>query len=124
MLSGMVEFGKYLKELRNKQSLSLRKVSKQVDISFNTLSAYERGVNMPTVENVAKIARFFDVPMEYFISGEHTGLQFADGELLDLFHGVDELSREDRSVVKAYIRKYLAAKRTLQELIDEAKKEQ
>ena len=44
----MIPIGDKLKALRNKKGLSLRAVGKEIDISFNTLSAYERNIVQPT----------------------------------------------------------------------------
>ena len=66
----MIPIGDKLKDLRKKKGLSLRAVGKEIGISFNTLSAYERNIVQPTLENCYKMAKFFEVPIEYFIFGE------------------------------------------------------
>ena len=78
-------------------------------------------VVQPTIENCYKMSRFFEVPIEYFIMGQKASQDFRDAELLALFHEVDQFDRKDRDVVKGYIRKYLAAKKKLSELIEESK---
>lgn len=119
----MIPIGAVLKALRAQKGLSLRRLGEEVGISFNTLSAYERNFVQPTIENCFKLSRFFEVPMEYFILGENADMAFRDAELLPLFHGVDALPREDRTLVKRYMRKYLKAKETLAELAAQAGEE-
>jgi transcriptional regulator with XRE-family HTH domain len=119
----MIPIGAVLKALRARKGLSLRRLGEEVRISFNTLSAYERNFVQPTIENCFKLSRFFEVPMEYFILGEDADMAFRDAELLPLFHGVDALPREERTVIKRYMRKYLKAKETLAELATEAEGE-
>jgi transcriptional regulator with XRE-family HTH domain len=119
----MIPIGAVLKRLRARKGLSLRRLGEEVSISFNTLSAYERNFVQPTIENCFKLSRFFEVPMEYFILGENADMAFRDAELLPLFHGVDSLPREERTVVKRYMRKYLKAKEVLTELAAEAEGE-
>jgi len=119
MLS-MIPIGKVLRELRNKSGLSLRRLGKEIGISFNTLNAYERNAIHPTLESSYKMARFFDIPIEYLIHGEKATQEFRDAELLALFHDADVLSKEDRSVIKSYLRKFLSTRKQLDELIEEA----
>jgi transcriptional regulator with XRE-family HTH domain len=118
----MIPIGKVLRALRNKHGLSLRRLGSQIGISFNTLNAYERNVIHPTLQSSYKMARFFDVPIEYFIHGEKTTQEFRDAELRVLFQESDTLNKEDRLVIKSYLRKYLGTRRQLEELIEEAQK--
>ena len=108
--------GPKLKTLRAQKNISLRILGNGVGIPYNTLSAYERNAIQPTLENCYKMARFFEVPIEYFVHGEDTKQKFADGELLALFHQADKLRTEDRAVIKNYIGKYLRTRRELDEL--------
>ena len=116
----MIPIGDKLKTLRKKKGLSLRAVGKEIGISFNTLSAYERNIVQPTLENCYKMAEFFEVAIEYFIFGEKINRFFRDAKLLKLFHEVDELDKADRLVIKNYIKKYIKTKETLSDLIAES----
>ncbi len=116
----MIPIGKVLRALRDKHGLSLRRLGSEIGISFNTLNAYERNVIHPTLESSYKMARFFDVPIEYFIHGEKTTQEFRDAELRVLFQEADALNKEDRSVIKSYLIKYLSTRKQLEELIEEA----
>ena len=103
----MIPIGKILKSLRAQKDISLRRMGKEVGISFNTLNAYERNVIHPTLESCYKMSRFFDVPMEYFIFGDKLTQEFRDAELRALTQEADRLKSEDRRVIKSYIKKYL-----------------
>jgi len=116
----MIPIGKVLRALRDKHGLSLRRLGSEIGISFNTLNAYERNVIHPTLESSYKMARFFDVPIEYFILGENTTQEFRDAELRVLFKEADSLNRQDRSIIKSYLRKYLSTRKQFEELIEEA----
>ncbi len=89
----MIPIGKILKELRSNKGISLRRMGKEVGISFNTLNAYERNAIHPTLESCYKMSRFFDVPMEYFIFGDKLIQEYRDAELKALFEEVDDLKR-------------------------------
>jgi len=116
----MIPIGTILKKLRTEKGLSIRRLGKEIGISFNTINAYERNAIHPTLESSYKMARYFDVPIEYFIFGDKATQAFRDAELLALFHEADALGKEDRSVIKSYIRKYLGTRKQLEELTEEA----
>ena len=119
----MIPIGKILKSLRSHKGISLRRMGKEVGISFNTLNAYERNVIHPTLESCYKMSRFFDVPMEYFIFGDKLTQEYRDAELKALFQEVDVLKSADRKVIKSYVKKFLKTKKQLQELIAQAEED-
>ena len=96
-----------LKRLREARGLSIRALSREVDITHYTLAAYEREKIVPSLENGFKLAEFFDVPIEYLVKGEKVHSDFNDAKLLELFRTIDEMSREERSVAKKYLRKFI-----------------
>lgn len=119
----VIPIGKILKELRSHRGISLRRMGKEVGISFNTLNAYERNAIHPTLESCYKMSRFFDVPMEYFIFGDKLAQEYRDAELKALFQDVDCLKSADRKVIKSYVKKFLKTKRQLEELIAQAEED-
>ncbi len=119
----MIPIGKILKSLRAQKDISLRRMGKEVGISFNTLNAYERNVIHPTLESCYKMSRFFDVPMEYFIFGDKLTQEFRDAELRALTQEADRLKSADRKVIKSYIKKFLKAKRQMDDLVAQAEEE-
>ena len=105
--------GENLRKLRQKKGLSLRKVQKETGIAYNTLGSYERNTSQPTIENIYKLCRYFDVPIEYLFVGEDSYKDFKDIELLTLFNKMDKLEKENRDVVKNYLKKFINAKEEL-----------
>ena len=119
----MIPIGEILHKLRSEKGLSLRRMGKEVGISFNTLNAYERNAIHPTLENCYKLSRYFDVPMEYFIFGEKVTQELRDAELKALFQEVDALKAPERRVVKSYVRKFLKTRKQMNDLISEAEED-
>ena len=119
----MIPIGKILKSLRSQKGISLRRMGKEVGLSFNTLNAYERNAIHPTLESCYKMSRFFDVPMEYFIFGDKFTQEYRDAELKALFKEVDELKSTERKVIKSYVKKFLKTKRQMEELIAQAEED-
>ena len=109
-----------LKRLREEHELSIRALSREVDITHYTLGAYERQKIVPSLENGFKLAEFFDVPIEYLVKGEKVNTDFNDPKLLELFRIIDEMPSEERIVVKKYLRKFIANRQQWTELQDEA----
>ena len=101
----METIGKRLKQLRQEKGLSIRELAKYVDISHNTLAAYERHDMMPSLENGYKIAEYFEMPIEYFLKGKKVFTDFNDATLLELFREVDEMDTEYRTTAKRYMKK-------------------
>lgn len=54
-----------IKELRNKNNLTLRALGQKVNMSSSRLSQYETGKREPKLETWQKLAGFFDVPTSY-----------------------------------------------------------
>ncbi|NRN80157.1 HTH-type transcriptional regulator ImmR [Lactobacillus helveticus] len=54
-----------LKELRQKNNLTLKELGQKVGMANNTLSQYETGKREPKLETWKKLADFFDVPVSY-----------------------------------------------------------
>ena len=119
----MIPIGEILPSLRSQKGLSLRRMGKEVGISFNTLNAYERNAIHPTLEYCYKLSRYFDVPIEYLIFGDKLTENFRDAELKALFKEVDALKGAERKVIKSYVRKFLNTKKQMEDLISQAEKD-
>lgn len=60
-------FGCALKALRGHKNLTLKQLSTEIDIPFQTINRYENGVNIPTITQAVKIVDFFNLPLEMFL---------------------------------------------------------
>jgi transcriptional regulator with XRE-family HTH domain len=59
--------GKRIKEIRNKNKLTLRELSKIVDISISFLSDIENGRSNPSLERLKSIAAALDTPVSVLL---------------------------------------------------------
>lgn len=57
--------GLRLRQLRQEQGISCRKMGKDMGLSASALSHYETGISKPSLENVLKIAEYFQVSIDY-----------------------------------------------------------
>jgi putative transcriptional regulator len=53
-----------LREYRQKAKLSQEKLARAVNVSLNTIYAYEKGLKVPSLTNAFKLADFFGVTIE------------------------------------------------------------
>jgi len=60
-------FGEFMRDLRQKQRLSLRKVAGQVTISVSYLWQIEKGERTPSAEILKRLAPIYDVSIEHLL---------------------------------------------------------
>ena len=80
-----------IKELRQKNNLTLRGLGKEVNMSSSRISQYETGKREPKLETWNKLAVFFNVSVPYLqgIDEEIYDLKFATKkEAIDFIHKI------------------------------------
>lgn len=64
-------FGNRLKEARTKTNMTQKEVCEKLNIpSVQTLSAYERGINSPTIFTLRGLAELYHVSIDWLVYGE------------------------------------------------------
>ncbi len=53
-----------LREYRQQLGLSQEKLARSIDVSLNTIYAYEKGLKVPSLTNAFKLANFFGISIE------------------------------------------------------------
>lgn len=66
----MVDFGNKLKSLRKSKHLSQEKLAQRLGITKSMVSAYETSMRMPSYEVLIRIARFFNVSIDYLLGAK------------------------------------------------------
>lgn len=61
---------KGLKEIRKKKRLTQLKVAMDLNISREAISYYETGKRNPDLEMLVAMSRYFNVSIDYLITGE------------------------------------------------------
>lgn len=62
-----IKFAKRMKELRIKNNFSIKHLSQLIGISISTLSNYEKAKNLPKINNLKKLAIFYQVKVDYLL---------------------------------------------------------
>ena len=66
----MKQFGDKLRDLREARNLKQVDVAKKININNKILSAYERNICEPTIENLKILCDFYHVSADYMLSIE------------------------------------------------------
>lgn len=80
-------FGPNLKLLRKRQARSQADLSKSLDLTRSSLSAYEVGTAEPNFDTLMRIAKFFQVPIDVFLRDDLR--EFSELRLTNLENGFD-----------------------------------
>ena len=67
----VAELGNYLRRKRESESLSLRAVAKQTQVSASTLSRIENGTGIPDTPTLARLAKWLSVPFERIVGANN-----------------------------------------------------
>jgi len=63
MCNILKEFGKHLKELRNKENLTQKKFAKKSGLHINYIGMVERGERNPSLKNLKTIAKTLNISL-------------------------------------------------------------
>lgn len=65
-----VVFKNRLKELRDEKGLSQQALAKKLNYTQTCIAKWESGTRSPSIENLAVLARFFEVSADYLLGLE------------------------------------------------------
>ncbi len=63
-------YSENLKKIRKELDLSIVKLSEKIEVSSNTISAYERGIRCPSMDFGIQLYYKLNVNLNWFITGE------------------------------------------------------
>lgn len=75
-------FGEKLKAIRKSKRLTQLDLSRRLNVSKGTVSAYEQGLSYPSIETLVKICEILDTSSDYLL-GISDDLPFKLGGLTD-----------------------------------------
>jgi transcriptional regulator with XRE-family HTH domain len=93
----MLDIGTKIVELRKRNNWSQADLARAIDASRDIIGKYERNENSPSVEMALKIAKAFDVPVDYLLGeGKHAAY---DKETIKRLEELEALDTNTRSVL-------------------------
>lgn len=66
----MTKFAERVKELRKERNLQQKDLANILFVNQRTVSNWERKVNVPDYDMLLKIARYFEVSVDYLLGNE------------------------------------------------------
>ena len=67
-----MDFGKKISALRKAKGMTQEDLGKVLNVTYQAVSKWERDESLPDIEMMSRIAKFFEVPIDYFVDGEET----------------------------------------------------
>lgn len=103
-----------IRQLREEKNITQVRLSIELEVSQETISAYEMGKHYPSVKSLLKLRRIFGVNTDYILglSEQRYDIPSADAlpadeaELLHSYRLLDEVGREK---IKSYLDGYLSS---------------
>lgn len=65
-----MDFGKKIAALRKSRGMTQEDLGKVLSVTYQAVSKWERDESLPDLEMMSRIAKFFEVPIDYFVDGE------------------------------------------------------
>lgn len=90
----MLNIGERITQLRKQFNLSQDELAKQINVSRTIIGNYERNTNTPSIEVILKIAKIFNVTVDYLI-GEGKMSSY-DKEVIKRIEDIDKLDQNTK----------------------------
>lgn len=106
-------FAQRLRELRKTKNLSQTELGQLAGLHYTHIGRFERGSSRPGGDTLKRVADALGVTSDYLLDGavgEVAKARFEDRELLKQFQEVEQLSDEDKFVVKKLLDAFLIKK--------------
>lgn len=98
--------GDRVRQLRSERHWSQADLGEKIGVHQKQVSAYERGVNIPSTEVLIKLAETFDVTLDYLAfetQGQAAKINVQDRELLRRFESLDNAPEHDKVLAKEFL---------------------
>lgn len=101
----MLNIGDKIIELRKRKNWSQSEQAKAIEASRDIIGKYERNENSPSIEMAFKIAKVFDVPVDYLLGeGKHSTY---DNDTVKRIEEIQVLDGNTKSVLFNLIDTYI-----------------
>ena len=91
--------GEFLKSLREGKGLTQEQLAEHFSVSTRTVSRWETGSNMPTVDMLIELADFYDVDIQEIIDGERKS-ENMEIETMDTLKKVAEYAVKEQRIAR------------------------
>ena len=105
-----MNFGKRLKQEREKNNLSKVDLAAKVGVHYSQLGRYERDEASPSAEMLKKIANELGITTDYLMNGARSEMaqeKIKDKKLINQFNRIADLNDLDKNIVVRLIDAFL-----------------
>ena len=99
--------GKTIAQWRNSRGMTQEQLALALDVDSVTISRFERGVTLPSLPSLHKIAGIFGVALPRLLE-EAPSIKFAEAEMIAAL--METLSTDERSFILDTIKRYCQLK--------------
>lgn len=95
-----------LRKLRESKNITQTRLSVEIEISQEIISHYEIGGSRPNVENLIKIADYFNCSTDYLLNrttNPKINKALKNDETTELLYKYDSLSKEDKQHLSCFL---------------------
>lgn len=100
----MKMYNNHIRTLRKRKNMTLKELGEIINVSESTISLYENGHREPDFETLIKIAKYFNVTIDYLLGNETVDLKISN-EIQILY---DQLNDNQKSRLIGYAKGMLA----------------
>jgi len=113
-----VDFPSKLKSLRKKRGWSQGQLAQKIGADLQRISKYERGIIWPTMELTVRMAKVFDVSVDFLIRDdkETAVAKIKNQKLLRQLEAVNDLPEDDQEMVISFLDAFIK-RRKFEELV-------
>lgn len=92
----MNSFGKKLTDLRKQAGFSQQQVAQKLATSGAIVGRYERGEMKPSIEVAAKLAKIFNVTLDYLVDDSNSLSMIRNSDMLKRFEEIEKMPDTDK----------------------------
>lgn len=95
-------FFERLQALMDSHNLSQKQLANNTNIRQTTISEWKKNGNLPTGETAIKLAKYFNVSLDYLLTGEEENNSLSSDEI-ELLSNYRSLQEHDRTMVSVMV---------------------
>jgi transcriptional regulator with XRE-family HTH domain len=114
-----MNIGEKLKQTRKLKGISQAELSEKVNVHVTNIARYETNKQTPTIEVLKRIADYYDITVDYFVSEDSEikpASRIRDKVLLEKFEKIEDFSDDEKKVVIELIDAFIA-KHKIKEMV-------
>jgi transcriptional regulator with XRE-family HTH domain len=106
--------GEHVKRLRQEKGWSQAQLASKLNVHQKQISGYERNIHIPSTDVIIRMAKLFDISLDYLVFEDRNDAlptKIADRDLLRRLEEVDKLSDQDKTTIKEILDAFILKNR-------------